>query len=151
MDVIIDTDVALDDWMAISYLVMAPEVNVLGITTTGVGTAYLTPGTRIALNLLATLGHPSFPVAAGTSAALLYSNVYPISFRETVNDAYSVPLAINEAQPQSSALEFLVSTVTANRRAHSVDWRGHECGYPAPPAAGDRRRYRLDCGDGWGY
>lgn len=114
MNVIIDTDVALDDWMAIAYLVMSPGVNVLGVTTTGVGAAYLRPGTQNALNLLATLGRSDIPVAPGTSAALRYSNVYPIAFRQTVNQAYYVPLTQNPNQPQTDAVEFLASTITAN-------------------------------------
>lgn len=114
MNVIIDTDVALDDWMAISYLVMSPDVNVLGVTTTGVGAAYLTPGTRNALDLLATLGRADVPVAAGTSAALRYSNVYPTAFRQTVNEAYYVPLTQNPNPPKSNAVEFIASTVTDN-------------------------------------
>lgn len=43
--VIIDTDAALDDYMAILYLLMNPNVQVLGITTTGVGAAHLNAGT----------------------------------------------------------------------------------------------------------
>lgn len=49
--VLIDTDVDIDDWMAILYLLKHPSVEVLGITTTGCGAAHLTPGTRNARNL----------------------------------------------------------------------------------------------------
>lgn len=35
--VIVDTDMAFDDWMAIAYLLMNNDVEVIGITTTGAG------------------------------------------------------------------------------------------------------------------
>lgn len=115
MNVIIDTDVALDDWMAIAYLLASPGVNVLGITTTGVGASYLRPGTRNALDFVATLGRPDIPVAAGTSAALRYSNVYPIGFRRQVNKGYGVALARNPNPPSPlSAVDFLAATLAAS-------------------------------------
>jgi hypothetical protein len=75
--VLIDTDVDIDDWMAILYLSMHPNVDLRGITVTGVGACHLTPGTRNALNLLQLTGKPDVPVAKGTSAPLSYSNVFP--------------------------------------------------------------------------
>jgi pyrimidine-specific ribonucleoside hydrolase len=61
--VLIDTDVDIDDWMAILYLSMHPDVDLRGVTTTGVGACHLTPGTRNALNLLQLTGKPDVPVA----------------------------------------------------------------------------------------
>jgi pyrimidine-specific ribonucleoside hydrolase len=61
--VLIDTDVDIDDWMAILYLSMHPGVELRGITTTGVGASHLTPGTRNALGLLQLTGKPDVPVA----------------------------------------------------------------------------------------
>lgn len=110
--VIVDTDVALDDWMAILYLLMHPGVRVLGITTTGVGAAHLTPGTQNVLDLLQLAGHASIPVAAGTNTPLRYSNVYPGSFRQLVDSAYGLPLPRNPHSPQpQSAVDFLAATL----------------------------------------
>jgi inosine-uridine nucleoside N-ribohydrolase len=114
--VIIDTDVALDDWMAILYLLMHPGVHVLGITTTGVGAAHLKPGTQNVLDLLQLAGHASIPVAAGTNTPLRYSNVYPGSFRQQVDSAYGLPLPRNPHPPQSqSAADFLAETLAQAR------------------------------------
>lgn len=115
MNLIIDTDFALDDWMAIAYLAMTPGVNLVGVTVTGVGASYLHPGTRNALDFLATIGRADVPVAAGTSAALRYSNVYPISFRRQVNKAYGVALTRNPNAPSAlSAVDFLATAIEAN-------------------------------------
>jgi pyrimidine-specific ribonucleoside hydrolase len=93
--VLIDTDVDIDDWMAILYLSMHPNVDLRGITVTGVGACHLTPGTRNALNLLQLTGKPDVPVAKGTSAPLSYSNVFPTSIRGPIDAVYNVPLPTN--------------------------------------------------------
>jgi len=83
--VLIDTDVDIDDWMAILYLSMHPDVDLRGLTTTGVGASHLTPGTRNALNFLQLTGKPGVPVAKGTNAPLRYSNVFPASIRAPID------------------------------------------------------------------
>ena len=113
--VLIDTDVDIDDWMAILFLSMHPDVDLRGVTTTGVGASHLTPGTRNALNLLQLTGKPDVPVAAGTSAPLSYSNVFPQSIRGPIDAVYNVPLPTNPNAPSpQSALEFLHSTLMAS-------------------------------------
>lgn len=110
--VLIDTDFALDDWMAILYLLMNPSVQVIGITTTGVGASHLRNATSNALNLLAYAGQGDIPVAAGASAPLLYSNVFPGAWRAQVDSAYGIPLPGNPNQPwQGSAVEFMTQTL----------------------------------------
>jgi pyrimidine-specific ribonucleoside hydrolase len=113
--VLIDTDVDIDDWMAILYLSMHPNVDLRGITVTGVGACHLTPGTRNALNLLQLTGKPDVPVAKGTSAPLSYSNVFPASIRGPIDAVYNVPLPVNPNGPVSeSAVDFLRATLMAS-------------------------------------
>src|SRR6476646_952575 len=50
--VVIDTDVAADDWMAILYLLQRPDVDVKAITVTGTGEAHCDPGIKHALGLV---------------------------------------------------------------------------------------------------
>jgi len=110
--VLIDTDVDIDDWMAILYLSMHPNVDLRGISVTGVGACHLTPGTRNALNLLQLTGKPGVPVAKGTSAPLSYSNVFPTSIRGPIDAVYNVPLPANPNGPVSeSAVDFLRATL----------------------------------------
>lgn len=114
INVLIDTDAALDDWLAIAYLVMNPAVNVVGITTTGVGAAHLTPGTKNILGLLAALGRTDILVGKGTSAPLLYSNVYPGSFRTQVDGAYGVTFPANPTTPLPSAVDLASALIAQN-------------------------------------
>ncbi|HVE82407.1 MAG TPA: nucleoside hydrolase, partial [Myxococcales bacterium] len=110
--VLIDTDVAIDDWMALFYLLSNPACSVIGITTTGVGAAHLTPGTNVVLGLLQAAGRSTIPVAAGTSAPLIYSNVFPGSWRAIVDQAYGVPLPVSSSSAQPvPAADFLRSTI----------------------------------------
>ena len=113
--VLIDTDVDIDDWMAILYLSMNPNVDLRGLTITGVGACHLTPGTQNALNLLELTGKPTIPVAKGTSAPLSYSNVFPKSIRGPIDAVYNVPLPTNPNVPVAeSAVEFLRATLAAS-------------------------------------
>lgn len=110
--VIIDTDVALDDWMAILFLLSNPSIKVVGITTTGVGAAHLTAGTNIVQSLLVVAGQPDIKVAKGTSVPLLYSNVFPGDWRALVDRAYDLSLPQNPNPAQSvSAVQFLQDTI----------------------------------------
>jgi pyrimidine-specific ribonucleoside hydrolase len=93
--VIIDTDVDIDDWMAMLYLLKHPGVQVLGITTTGCGAAHLTPGARNARDLLLLSSYPETPVAAGTSAPLVYSNQFPNSIRLGIDQLFGLTLPAN--------------------------------------------------------
>jgi pyrimidine-specific ribonucleoside hydrolase len=110
--VLIDTDVDIDDWMAILYLSMHPDVDLRGLTTTGVGACHLTPGTRNALNLLQLTGKPDIPVAAGTSAPLRYSNCFSASIRTPIDTVYNIKLPTNPNGPVSeTAVDFLCNTL----------------------------------------
>lgn len=74
---IIDTDMALDDWMAILYLLRQPEIRVRAITIAATGEAHAKPGVRNALRLVALADHPLIPVAAGSEKPLRGEHVFP--------------------------------------------------------------------------
>ena len=68
--VIIDTDMAGDDWLAILYLLNRPDVSVQAITVTGTGEAHCGPGIKHALSLTALAGQPDIPVSCGRETPL---------------------------------------------------------------------------------
>lgn len=112
--VLIDTDVDIDDWMAILYLLLHPRVDVLGLTITGAGAAHLSFGVTNALGLVALAGKPETPVAAGAKAPMIYSNVFSASIRGPIDVTYNVPLPTNPNGPVSgSATDFLHATLNA--------------------------------------
>jgi len=110
--VLIDTDVDIDDWMAILFLMQHPGVRVLGISATGCGAAHLTAGGRNARDLLMLTAAPETPVALGTSAPLIYSNQFPNSIRNGVDDLFGLTLPTNPAPlDRRPAVEFLHQTL----------------------------------------
>ncbi len=112
--VLIDTDVDIDDWMAILFLLKHPDVQVLGITTTGCGAAHLTPGARNARNLTMLTAHPDTPVAAGVSAPLIYSNQFPNSIRDGIDSVFGLTLPSNPRPlDPRPAVTFLRDTLLA--------------------------------------
>ncbi len=83
--ILIDTDMALDDWMAILYLLRNPAVQVEAITVAATGEAHARPGVRNALRLLALAGHAHIPVAAGSPRPLRGTHVFPLFLRWMVD------------------------------------------------------------------
>jgi pyrimidine-specific ribonucleoside hydrolase len=99
--VIIDTDMAADDWLAILYLLRHPDVEVLGITVTGAGEAHCQEGMWHALNFLLLTGQETknIPVACGDEAPSDGYHVFPAAWREAVDSLMGVTIPENPAQP----------------------------------------------------
>jgi len=96
--VIIDTDMLIDDWMAILYLLNNQDIDVIGISVTGTGGCYLNPGSRNALALLKILGQDyKIPVVAGAEQPLIYSNVYPQDVRKNAAFFMNIDIPSSDA------------------------------------------------------
>jgi pyrimidine-specific ribonucleoside hydrolase len=80
--VVIDTDMAADDWLAILYLLQRPDITVQAITVTGTGEAHCAPGVTHARGLLALVGYPAIPVSCGRETPLRGDHVFPAPWRE---------------------------------------------------------------------
>jgi xanthine dehydrogenase/oxidase len=105
--VIVDTDVDIDDWMAMLYLLNHPQIEVVGVTVVGTGAAHLEPGVRNALNLVQLAGVPELPVAKGLDEPMAYGHQFPESIREGVDTVFGIHLPENPNAPRPSALTFL--------------------------------------------
>lgn len=79
--ILIDTDMALDDWMAILYLLQHPRAEVKAIIVAATGEAHAQPGARNARRLLALACHDPIPVAAGSERPLRGEHVFPFPVR----------------------------------------------------------------------
>ncbi len=90
--VIIDTDMALDDWMAILYLLRHPQVAVQAVTVAATGEAHARPGAVNALRLLALAQHTPCPVAAGSPVPLRGSAAFPWLIRFIMDHHFFIPL-----------------------------------------------------------
>ena len=78
---LIDTDMAMDDWMAILYLLRHEDALVKAITVAAAGEAHAGPGVRNALRLLTLAEQPLIPVAAGPPKPLRGEHVFPFMVR----------------------------------------------------------------------
>jgi pyrimidine-specific ribonucleoside hydrolase len=96
---VIDTDMAADDWMAILYLLKRPDVDVRAITVTGAGEAHCDPGVHNALNLAALAGRPNIPVTCGRTTPLLGDHTFPVAWREDVDELSGLQLPENPGEP----------------------------------------------------
>jgi inosine-uridine nucleoside N-ribohydrolase len=110
--VVIDTDMAPDDLIAILYLLQRPEVRVLAITVTGTGEAHCEPGVSNALGLVALAGENAIPVACGRETPLQGNAAFPDPLRERSDSllGLSLPEGENPAAGRS-APELLHSTI----------------------------------------
>lgn len=111
IQVLIDTDVDFDDYLAMLYLLKHPAIEVTGITVTGTGDVHLTPGVSNVSNMLTLLSDPSaltIPVARGAKAPMIYSNTFPGSDRTAANEHYKAGFpATNPTPPIDCAQTFL--------------------------------------------
>jgi pyrimidine-specific ribonucleoside hydrolase len=113
--VIIDTDMAADDWMAILYLLNRPDVSVEAITVTGTGEAHCEPGIQNAMRLAALAGQPETPVSCGRTTPLQGDHAFPADWRDRVDTLAGLTLPDNPASPApQSAVDLLTATIKSS-------------------------------------
>lgn len=81
LPIVIDTDALPDDWMAITYLLTRPEVDVRAITVTGSAVLGCADGQRQVLRLLALFGRSDIPVACGRTTLTGGGHPFPSEWR----------------------------------------------------------------------
>jgi inosine-uridine nucleoside N-ribohydrolase len=109
LPVIIDTDLAPDDWMAILYLLQRSDVEVKAITVSGTGEAHCDPGVQNALNLVMLAGQPGIPVACGRQTPLKGGHTFPEDWRQSVDAMLDLALLENKNAPSASTAVELIS------------------------------------------
>lgn len=106
--ILVDTDMALDDWMALAYLLMTPAADVRSITIAATGEAHAGPGVKNALRLLALTNAPAIEVAAGRKTPLACDHRFPLAVRLLMDFRFGLSLPRPKARPSSrSAVEML--------------------------------------------
>jgi inosine-uridine nucleoside N-ribohydrolase len=120
--VVVDTDMAPDDWLAILYLLKRPDVNVLAITVTGTGEAHCVPGVRHALDMSALAGHAEVPVACGRETPLEGNHAFPGEMRDAVDSLLGLSLPKSPSEPfGGTAVELLTAVIDESpERVHLV-------------------------------
>ena len=109
---VIDTDMAVDDWMAILYLLQRPEVTISAITVTGAGESHCAPGIQHVLGLATLSGYGPLRVACGRETPLQGHHAFPTRWREEVDRllGLTLPEGQNLASPLT-AVELLASVI----------------------------------------
>ena len=113
---LVDTDVAGDDLVALSVLVSAPHVTVAAITVSGTGEAHCAGGIDVVLRLLDRLRAPNIPVACGRQTPLAGAHAFPDAWRARVDSGSGLELAPAARTPSSSTAAELI---TAASKGHA--------------------------------
>lgn len=107
--VIIDTDMAADDWMAILYLLQSPLAAVRAITLAATGEAHTRPGLNIGCRLLKLAGQEGLPVTAGRPKPLKGNNTFPLSWRLAMDARLGLRLpGTKQKRDKATAVELLI-------------------------------------------
>jgi inosine-uridine nucleoside N-ribohydrolase len=116
--VIVDTDMASDDIMALSYLLDRPDISVQAVTVEGTGVAHGPAGARNVLRLLRALGiHRTIPVGYGGPTPLASAQTFPLAWRNTADGMYNLNLpAWHGPQPSESAVRLLIDNIRQSAR-----------------------------------
>ncbi len=110
--IVIDTDMAVDDWMAILYLLNRTDVQIKGITVTGAGEANCDAGVQNALKLIGLAGQIDIPVACGRETPLAGDHSFPEEWREFVNNFIGQELEpVNNPNSEKDAVELMASVL----------------------------------------
>jgi pyrimidine-specific ribonucleoside hydrolase len=113
--IVIDTDMAADDWMAILYLLQRLDVAVRAITVTGTGEAHCAPGIRHALGLAALSGYDKILVACGRETPLQGNYAFPDSWRKGVDSLLGLTLLESrDTASNQTAVELLASVIQSS-------------------------------------
>ncbi len=120
--IIIDTDMAIDDWLAILYLLRHPEADVRLITVAAAGEAHAGPGEVNARRLLALAGHPGIPTAAGSPLPMHGKRAFPLIVRLLMDARLFLPMPGPSAPVVSgkTAVELIASTLEASTEPVSI-------------------------------
>lgn len=107
---VIDTDVAPDDLVAIAFLLATPSVEIAAISVTGVGEVRCEAGLRILFGLLDRLGASQIPVACGPETPTAGDRAFPPGFRENAERAAGLDLPDSAREPVGDAVRLLVDS-----------------------------------------
>lgn len=111
LPMLIDTDVAPDDLVAIAFLLASPRVDIKAITVSGTGEAHCDAGVDVVLRLLERLEAPLIDVACGRETPIAGDHAFPDAWRASVDDGSGLDLPSTSRQPfDGTAVQLLAET-----------------------------------------
>jgi inosine-uridine nucleoside N-ribohydrolase len=114
LPLLIDTDVAPDDLVAIALLLSSPKVEVRAITVSGTGEAHCGPGVDVVLRLLERLDAPPIAVACGRETPIAGDHAFPDAWRTGADDGSGLALPAPSREPfAGDAVQLIGETADA--------------------------------------
>jgi len=110
LSLLVDTDVAPDDLVAIAFLLASPKVDVEAITVSGTGEAHCGAGVDVVLRLLERLDAPPIDVACGRETPIAGDHAFPDAWRDGVDDGSGLSLPSTSRQPFAGTAAELIAT-----------------------------------------
>lgn len=110
---IIDTDVGVDDELAILYLLAQKDIDIKAITVVGTGESHCPSGLRNVAGLLALMHHEKIPLVCGRDAPMAGTHQFPDWLRKTADNLAGAADLLPKVARSSSqtALQLLESTL----------------------------------------
>jgi pyrimidine-specific ribonucleoside hydrolase len=110
---VVDTDLAADDLIALLFLLGSPDAEVRAITVSGTGEVRCPQGLEVAARLLAVTGDEDIPVACGRATPLDGDAAFPDEWRDATDAAYGLPLPEAEVTGDpDGAVELLIEQLS---------------------------------------
>lgn len=105
LPVIVDTDVAADDLVALLYVLNSPEIRIVSITTVN-GVVSPEAGARNVSRLLVATGHSGIPIASGAEEPLAGDHAFPRAWREAAErlEGVDLPKVVDAKSPDVAYL-----------------------------------------------
>ncbi len=112
LPLLIDTDVAPDDLVALAFLVASPRVEVRAITVSGTGEAHCGPGVDVVLRLLERVDAPPIAVACGRETPIAGDHAFPDAWRTGADDGSGLALPTTSREPFAGDAVQLIGETT---------------------------------------
>jgi len=110
--IVVDTDLASDDLVALAFLLSSPRADVRAITVSGTGEVRCPAGLEVVRGLLALTGDDDVPVACGRSEPLAGDHKFPRDWRDSAGDGWVLELPSSDApREERTTTELLHETL----------------------------------------
>jgi pyrimidine-specific ribonucleoside hydrolase len=112
LPVVVDTDLGLDDLVALAFLLSSTEADVRAVTVSGTGEVRCPQGLTVIRGLLAITGDDGIPVACGRSTPLAGDHAFPTAWRDLADSGWGMDLSkVTMPATDRSAIDLLATTL----------------------------------------
>lgn len=110
---IIDTDVGIDDELAILYLLAQKDIDIKAITVVGTGESHCSAGLKNVAGLLALMHHEKIPLACGRGTPMAGKHQFPDWLRKSADNLAGAANLLPQVEvfPSQTAIQLLESTL----------------------------------------